>query len=521
MNFKLAFLSLIVAIGAQGADSNRRSYQKSRLTNDRTEQTADKRNLLLAKGQDKIVDLDFDVNSGPNGIVIGNPTLLKTSLVRISGKRKQIVFKPLGVGATTVTVRDQRGPVQLIFDVTIADQNILKKLSDLKRLLRDVEGINFKIVEDRIVIDGEILVPNDYGRLVNVITDETYSKYVLNLAELSPLAMQVLSRRIQRDINSFAPNVRTRVVNGLVWLEGTVDNIDQARRASKVAELYVPELRPPEPIEKGDPKRLPPRSLIQNFIVINPPPPRKQDKIVRVTVHFVELSKDYKKVFGFKWQPGFTSDPQISFGTASDGTSSASGGASFSGTISSLFPKLQSAQDAGYARILKTGTVVVRSGKPATLTSETEIPFAVTGPNGQVSTSTAGVGLAVSITPQILGQSEDIEMDLDMTQRNLAGRTQNAPITAAHKVKTKLYVKSKESAAIAAVRSTDVQTNFNKDDPNQGNFSGNTSPLFTFLRSKSFTKKKSQFVVFVTPEIVENASSGTKDLKRNFRVKVN
>ena len=45
-------------------------------------------------------------------------------------------------------------------------------------------------------------------------------------------------------------------------------------------------------------------ALIQNFIIINPPPPKKQEKLVRVTVHFVELSKDYNKIFGFKWAAG-------------------------------------------------------------------------------------------------------------------------------------------------------------------------------------------------------------------------
>jgi pilus assembly protein CpaC len=292
-----------------------------------------------------------------------------------------------------------------------------------------------------------------------------------------------------------------------------------------VASLYLPDLRPGSFLEK-DPAvmRLSPRSLIQNFIVVNPPPARKQDKLVRITVHFVELSKDYDKVFGFQWQPGFTSDPQVQIGQNPNGAvSGTSGAASFSATLSSLLPKLQDSQTAGFARILETGTVIVRSGQPAKLTEQTAFPFAQAGPNGQLTSSSVSVGLTVAVTPQIVGKSEDIQLDLDLTHTNVVGRAPaagSAPTTATHKVTTKIYVKSNESAAIGGILSSDIGTDFNKDPPASGSFSQGTDPLFTLLHSKAFRKQKSQFVIFVTPQIIENASEGTDDLKKNFRIKV-
>lgn len=494
-------------------------FGRSRLTNDRTESRSDRRKLLLSTGEDKLVDLDFEANLSANGISVGNPKVVATTLVRV-GEKRQIVFKPLSAGETTVTVRDGDGNVQVIFEIDVAPSNLVKVAEQLQELFKDIEGLNIRVVGQKVILDGEVLVPNDYGRMLNVIQDGAYKDLVLNLTSLSGIALQILSKKIQQDINVFAPNVRTRVVNGQVWLEGTVDNFDQARRSALLARLYLPDLRPGSALER-DPnvQRLPPRSLVQNFIVINPPPPKKQEKLVRVTVHFVELKKDYSKVFGFKWQPGFTADPQITIGTTAEGGTGAQGGTSFTATISSLFPKLQSASNAGYARILKSGTVIVRSGQPAKLVDKTVIPFPVVGPNGQVTTNTAGVGLQVSVTPSILGQSEDIQMDLKMEQVNLTGQAGTAPITAEHTVETKIYVKSRESAAIAGLQSTDVKTTFNKDDPNQGGFTGQTSPLFTLLRSKNYQKDKRQFVIFVTPQIIENASEGTDDLKKNFRVK--
>ena len=42
-------------------------------------------------------------------------------------------------------------------------------------------------------------------------------------------------------------------------------------------------------------------------------------------------------------------------------------------------------------------------------------------------------------------------------------------------------------------------------------------PLFSFLRSKSYISNRSQFVIFVTPELIESASEGTAEIKKKFR----
>jgi pilus assembly protein CpaC len=505
------------------APAKRNKYQRSRLTNDESESVADKRRLLLTTGEDKAVDLDFDANAGANGISYGNPQILTTTLVK-AGEKRQLVFKPLKAGETTVTVRDNDGTIRLIFIVRVTGSNLLRIKGEVYDLLRDVEGIEIRIVGPKVVVEGEVLVPADYGRLLTVIQDKSYGDFVLNLATLSPLAMQVLARKIQEDIVSFAPNVKTRVVNGIIFLEGTADNIDQTRRAASVASLYLPDLRPGNPLEKDSAaQRMQARSLIQNFIVVNPPPPKKQEKLVRVTVHFVELSKDYDKLFGFQWRPGFTQDIQISVGQSATGAAGSALSPNLSGTISSLLPKLYTSQTAGFARILKTGTVIVRSGFPAKLVEQTVFPFAQTGANGQTTSASTGVGLTVAVTPKILGQTDDIELDMELDQTNLTGRAPTsgtAPVTSKHVISTKVYIKSNESAAVAGVTSSDIGTDFNKDSPSSGSFEAGTDPLFELIHSKAFRKKKSQFVIFVTPQIIENASEGTEDLKKSFRVKV-
>lgn len=529
MNLSMAafFIFLTFTTFAYGADpapakTGKEKYRKSKLTYDESEALADRRTVRLSTGEDKAIDLDFEVNGGGNGFSVSNPQIVATTLVKI-GEKRQLVFKPLKSGETNILVRDQDGTIRLIFRVIVDNTNLLERKAEIRELLKDVEGIDIRIVGQKIIIDGDVLIPQDYGRLVQVTTDKAYSDLIMNLAGLSPLALQVLAKKILEDVNTFAPNVTTRVVNGMIFLNGTVDTKDAAWAVAETAKLYLPEARPGNPMVR-DPNAqvITGRSLVVNMIKVNPPAAKKQEKLVRVTVHFVELVKDYSKVFGFKWEPGFTADPQIAIGGTGEGGTGATG-ASFSATISSLLPKLASAQSAGYARVLKTGTVITRSSQPASLKETTEFPFVILDAKGQPTASKSNVGLTVAVTPMILGQSEDIQMDLELNQVSLTGRApanNTPPIVSNHEVKTKIYVKGGESAAIAGVNSSDVGTDFNKDDPKPGAFAPGTDPLFSLKRSKAYRKKNSQFVIFVTPQILENASDGTDDLKKNFRVKV-
>ena len=94
-------------------------------------------------------------------------------------------------------------------------------------------------------------------------------------------------------------------------------------------------------------------------------------------------------------------------------------------------------------------------------------------------------------------------------------------------VKTILIVKSKESAVIGGILQKSTSTDFDKDFPGVNdtiepstNAVGepvSAQSLFSFVKSKNYTEGKSQFVVFVTPEIIERASDGVQDIRRKFR----
>ncbi len=501
------------------------TFERSRYTSDRSEAEADKRVLLLAIGIDKIIDLDpeFKMSDKPGAIMTGNTSIVAVVPASI-GDQKQLIIKAVGPGETNVTVRDRSGRVRIIFDITVANQNLVRYLERLKDKLREVEGITLGVEDQKVVIRGDVLSPQDYGIIVNEIGDKSYGDAVINKAVMSNVTLNALAKKIESDIQVFAPTVRSSVLNGKIILDGSVDSDAVKNRALRRAEWYLPTVKISDPIagapnaEKTDK----PLQIIQSDIQVTPPQPKRESKLVRLSVYFVELSKDFLKNFGFKWQPGFTADPSIAIGATSAGATgtSAGGGFTFSGTISSLFPTLSSApSSASYGRILKSETIVVKSGEASRVRDQQQIPTQTVGQNGATGAGApVTVGFDVSITPTIL-QGQDVNVDINLEQVNQVGKgVGNIPIVNTHRVETKLYLKSGETAAVAGVTTQDVTTSFNRDDPNSTVASGSIKPLFTLQRSKNMGKARGEFVVFVNPQIIESASEGTEDLKKNFRM---
>jgi pilus assembly protein CpaC len=531
----VSFLLLSVAIESNAQTRRRKSsdpYRKSELTSDRTEAKADHREIVVGLGVDKLIDIDFDANMSRDGIQIGNTEIVRATAVKV-GDQKQLILKALQVGETNITIRDEAGNPKLILDIIATSVNLDRILSDLRDvLLKEVEGIEYRIVGGKVYLLGEVITIPDYGRVYDITTDPRFAANVSNKVTLSPISLSELSKRIEKEVQTIATTVRASVVNKKILLEGTVESAGLKKQVFDRARIYIPEIRPSEPISKDDlaVRDTKPLDLLQDQIVVQEPPPKRESKLVRLTVHFVELSKDFRKVFGFKWQPGFTEDAKISIGQNSTGSvttaGAGAGGFSFAATLSSLFPVLQSAQDAGYGRILKTANIIAKSGEKGLLKDLQTVYPQTIGVNGTAGTGNPiNVGFDVEITPTILAQ-DNIDLSLRLNQTNRIGNGPNGtPIVAQHEVQSRVYLKSGEVAALAGIDTNDVQTGYNRDDANPGAFgattTGTTRPLFTLNRSKNFNKRRGQFIVYVSPQLIENASEGTTDLKANFRVKSN
>ncbi|OIQ18550.1 MAG: hypothetical protein BM556_09860 [Bacteriovorax sp. MedPE-SWde] len=457
-------------------------------------------------GIDKIMKVDF--------VPYTRAQIADESVVGIQfiPQKREITLKGKKPGRSSVTVRDKKGNVRQRYLVNVTATEKSKIIRELNELIGDVEGINVGLKGGKVYVGGKIIVPGDIGKVVIILEDY---KEVLNLIEVSPQTYQIIARKMQEGMRrNNLRDVTVRFFNNSYILEGIVNSDAEKDLGFKIAAAYLPD-RIESLARRADAVQRPSREeIIKNFVVVNrkqAPPPA--DKLIKVTTQFVELSKDYSKIFGFKWSPTLGGDGgAISFGKNSSGGVTTNSSGTLSGTISNLFPKLNSAKAAGYARVVQSGVLIIKDKKSGKLnkgsTKNTQLG---TGEFAQPTSIKAGFGL--EIRPTIL-QEEKINLEVTLNVDTAVGTD-----TLNNVIKTELIIKSRESAVVGGVSVSKSTTEYDKDPPGGADTVDAESgfPLFSFVRSKEVTKSKEQFVVFITPEIIDNASSGTEEIKRKFR----
>lgn len=467
-------------------------------------------------GIDKVLPIDFTITS--RSVQVANQKILKVQPVNTAAGTSELVLKGEAPGITSVTVRDRLGEIKKRYLVTVTATEKSKLISEIKEQLGPIEGLEINLKGGKVFVEGKIIVPGDIGRIVKVLEDYPDVK---NLVEVSPQTYLIISREMQDGLRrNNLKDVTVRFFNNSYLLEGIVNSEEESALAVKIAATYLPDRIQSLARRTDAVQQLGKEEIIKNFLAINrKPQPPQAAKLIKITAQFVELSKDYNRVFGFKWNPSVgTTGGQIVFGKQ-DGsgtvTTTTTGG--FGGKISQLFPKLSSAKAAGYARIVQSGMVITKDGEKANLSKGSERNVAVgTGEFQQAKVIEAGFNLGV--TPKIL-QEEKINLDISLGVSSSQGTDKQT-----NSLDTKIIVKSRESAVVGGISINKTATEYDKDPPDGVSTTSaaddsvdQTFSLFSFVRSKDVSKSKEQFVVFITPEIIESASTGTEDIKRKFR----
>ena len=316
--------------------------------------------LNLVVGIKKIVKIDFEADF--KNLLRINSVSDKLDIKPVYGLN-EIIFEGKKPSRTNIIIKDKDGQTRLEYSVVITETDQSKTVKELRELIGNLEGIKIEVRAGRVVVDGEIIVPKDIGRLVVAL--EKYQD-VLVFVEPSPHTLELIAKLMQDEIQvSGIKGVTVRVVNDAFWLEGVVDDRNNKKnRAQNIATALLPDRiaslaqRTGAVGGSGVPK-----VLIKNFIEENAKAKnRPLPKLVKIVVQFVELSKDYAKTFGFRWSPTFSGGGgSVTLGKTPAGTISSSSEGSLTAIISNLFPKLAAAKNAGNARVLQSGMIIVEN----------------------------------------------------------------------------------------------------------------------------------------------------------------
>ena len=483
--------------------------------------------LTLSEGASRQLEFSFDLGR----VDIGNEALFSYMRFQKNGKDRIIRFVPKISGTTTMTIYDSEDNPRITYTVRVTREDLGQITSQLEELLGDIEGLKIKSVGGTIILDGEILLPKDMVRINRVVAamkerDPRRSGNttpIKNLTTIGKITMNILAERIEREIGS--PEITARVINNNILLEGTAESEPDADRAFEIAKTYLPDIVKPN--TKGEASEVINRAqggdaggspIIIDLMRVRPrqAPPPKQD--IKVTLNYVELSNEYQKAFNFQWKP-LASDQSTATFDSSLGEISAN----LIATVTGLLPKLNSDKNHQHARILKQQTIIVEDGsdKEAAVDSSIDIYTRILDEKGNASLSPIQVQNSVKVRAATLPGSDSISLGLQVNLMSLVGSDNGQPIVARNSMQTKVNIKNGDSAALGGYGIDNALAGYNRDPQRSvstGNGGQSGSPIFNFNRTKGFRHDKQQYVIFVTPEVLRTASSGTDDITRKFRL---
>ncbi|MBC7754130.1 MAG: hypothetical protein H7Z71_07840 [Moraxellaceae bacterium] len=476
-----------------------------------------RRSLSLIKGVK--VDEEILIPSLPLKVLPIGQDLI--SIVRI--KNSDIFrIEPLKAGSGIVTLHNKKtGQIYSELHIDVRESYVDKAIRELKALMSDIEGLEYKVLNGGVLIDGYVMLPQDLFRVSNVvftyagstgeISTPTGSFKVSSLVVLSPIARKRIIEYISREVNN--PEVTVTSIGDYIKLEGSVNSEDEKKRIADLVAIYLPTYITEENLGGIKNVKITPRKpgnnaadFILNLITVRKqedkeePPP----KMIQVVFHFVEFSERYLKSFKFDFSPVVSTGAamQLNASQQSGGQNSID---SIAGLVSNLLPKISWAKTHGFLRVLDTASILTQDDKEGKLergASATSAPATAAAPGSSASATTN-----IVVTPKI-SQPRAGLISLVLSVSNTPG---GGSINSTTKVTTNITVRDRQSAAFGGIIS--------KATNNDYGVPADKNALFTLNASKSYTKNSGNFVVFVTPIIKTSASAGVEQIKKKFRLK--
>lgn len=414
-----------------------------------------------------------------------------------------IRFKPQQEGEAVLTVIDgDRNPL-IEYRIDVQKSKLDQVYRDLISLIGDIDGIELKILENKIIIDGQVTLVRDFQRIEMAITP--FGEVVQNLVTMAPHSLRKIAELIAREINN--PDIEVKAIESSIFIQGVVSSEDEKNRIETIARIFLPEITPTNEKQQSQAKKF----KVAVMVTVKPPAqaPPPPPRLVQVVIHFVELAKDYRKGFLFDFSPEFSDQSSIQFqaGTGQNQGSSVS----IVGIINNLFPRLNWAKSHGYARVLKSGVLLVQDTKTGSLRSTFRVPDnVIINPGGATQNQNRDVGFIFTVTPVILGERGDLinltmKVDIATPFGIGQGLTNNY-------IETDIAIRSGFSAAIAGLLQNQSGQGYNKKQ-NPSN-----RALITLHADKDFNRVQNQFVLFVTPSIKANPSQNIEKIKQRFGV---
>ena len=443
--------------------------------------------ISLGVGQQKVIQV-----SNVARVAIGEPDVADVKQV---GGGNELLVTGVGEGRTSLLVW-RNNDSRLSYVIVVRKQDPKEVVSEVRALLGDREGIQIRVVGDRVYLDGETITTDDYER-VQQITQlyPSVKSFVRPSGNAKKLAAEALNKAFQKN---GLKGVQANVIGATLFLEGWVDSAEEMKKLDLVTRAV------------GE--------HAENMVSIG------LKKMVLVEVDFVEVSYGDNKLVGIK--------PPLQLVSIGDGATAsinisqpipglAPAGAEKSGTFTlgasaaSDF-SVGARFDYGFVRVLSQPKLVCASGEKAEFVAGGEVPILTVTQNA-FAVEWKKFGIVLNITPtadrsgnigtEIYAEVSDIDRSISIRANGF-----EVPGFRLRDVKTNVTVKDGETIILSGL------FNYNEDkEVSKVPLLGHIPILGELFKSRNFIDKKTELAIYVTPRVVSPGSERVKELIQDAR----
>ena len=436
--------------------------------------------------------------------------------------KNDIRFIPKRQGSGVMVIKNKDNKIIGRLHVDVQKDNLHKVAAELRDLLVAIDGIEVRIYNKKIIIDGQVLLPGEMKRIMDVISKYD-PKMVTSLVRYSPEAQAKIAKLLEEKIG--LPEIKVTPFYNRFLIEGCVVDMDtDIKHIGTIANFYTRfdvspvggqrkvniitmNIKPCVPITTEEEMKIQEKEESEKKA-------KEIKKLIQIVVHFVEMSKKFEKGFLFQWAPaiGEGEGTQITASASTNPRAPTGITGTLTTVVHNFFPKLQWAKSFDFARILHNSSLLIEESKEQETRGELKIDTSVPVPRahgeGIIMEGQSKAGIVTTFSnPKIVGERKNfvhMTINIVVTSPEEQGATSKT-------ISTTLHIKDGTSAAIGGVISSILKRNY-------GTPSSQNS-LIHLGASKTYSNTKEQFVVFITP-IIKSFSNvdEVERIKKKFRL---
>ena len=441
-------------------------------------------NIALGVGTQKVIPV-------PNisKIAVGDPQVADVKSIGSN----QVLIVGSGEGKTTLLIWKTSGQ-RLSYMVSVRKQDPNEVITEIKKLLGEIEGVQVRMVGDRIYLDGQAYTSQDAERIEQVVG--LYPN-VKSFVKVAPNAKKLVAQNLTAAFQKAGlKNVAANVVGSTIFLEGSVESQQDLQKAELITKAIG---------EK-----------VENLLVVG------IKRMILSEVQFVEIRRQSTDRYGIRYPTDISGTAQATVNITKElFPGNFAEGALLGGATGRSQFNVGFQMNDGYGRLLAQPKLVCASGEKAEFLAGGEVPIPLIT-NNQFTVEFKPYGVILKLRPtadrngNIQTEIEAEVSEVDVSVAVAVGGGATVPGFRSRKVKTNVTVRHGETIVLSGVFAHDEQKQISKL-PGLGHI-----PIIGELfKNRAFDSSKRELVIFVTPRIVNPDSDKIRtiidDVKSRYK----